>query len=497
MPDCPSDDTFAAFIENRLDGAKLEAFFQHSRDCRSCTATLAALARQPSDAEPSLADDPLSQRAPLTPRPEIGGRYIAQAILGAGGMGIVYLAQDNRLNRQVALKLTHKGMTQSAIFRMMREAQAMAQLSHKNVVTVYDVGTWQGHVFIAMEYLQGGTLSRYLLERSPSPEDILELFLQAGRGLVAAHSAGIVHRDFKPDNVLLGANGEARVADFGLARWYMNDPRFSNQWLDTGAILSQQSLRPELVTRLGTMIGTPAYMPPEQLKGLAVDQRADIWSFSAALYEALHCELPFPGRTPAEVLTYVERGAVRAPPEGSRVPGWLRRALLRGLRADPDERYATLSELLEVIERRSATSHKRVLGWVFGLLIATSVLVALGVFRARAERDVSARLSALPSVQVTALADDATPNSGTAKQPPIAPDPAQRSRTDAAEIQVVPVGRADLAFQAPPGSTTPLKKPVTPPTPPAREPATANVNPPQQPSLRRAGARAKDHLRGF
>jgi serine/threonine protein kinase len=307
--------------------------------------------------------------------PEIGGRYRASNVLGAGGMGIVYLAHDTQLNRNVAVKVTRAGLSKPGVLRMLREAQAMAQLSHRHVVTVFDVGVWNDRVFVAMEHLEGGTLARYLLERTVPWTEILDKFLQAGRGLAAAHRAGIVHRDFKPENVLLNSDGEVQVADFGLARWSFDeqDQSFFSSELNTLNVAPER-IREVRLTRLGTLVGTPAYMAPEQVRGTLVDHRADLWSFCASLYEALYCELPFPGRTPREVLTHVELHSLRTPPRGSKVPPWLRQVLSRGLRANPAHRYADMDALLVALERGAT---KRVFSGLAGSITLGFVVTAL------------------------------------------------------------------------------------------------------------------------
>lgn len=419
MKPCPSDDTLADFIEGRLIGTELAAFYEHTSGCSTCAATLAALVESPATAA-DLPDARESEHSPLeaqsikrdepprtdllnpnehidfggdetgdasmqaalgaeqritdvaeqihpmaSPRPEIAGRYRPIEVLGAGGMGIVYLARDTQLNRNVALKVTRAGMSRSDVLRMFREAQAMAQLSHRNVVAVHDVGMSHDHVFVAMEYLEGGTLARYLLEQAPDWRQILQRFLEAGLGLAAAHRCGIVHRDFKPENVLLSATGEARVGDFGLAHWADHVDQLSLPSSESHrSRMSTEAARRARLTRAGTLVGTPAYMAPEQIRGGAVDHRADIWSFCAALYEALYCELPFSGRTLEEVNRYIDLGCVRAPSHGSKVPRWLRKVLVRGLRAEPEARFATMEALLDELRTRRRLGPMSVLGAV-------------------------------------------------------------------------------------------------------------------------------------
>src|SRR5207302_1743091 len=179
----------------------------------------------------------------------------------------------------------------AALARIEREAQALARLSHPNVVVVYEVGLVDGRVFVAMEYVAGGTARSWLRESPRTAREILALYGAAGDGLAAAHAAGIVHRDFKPDNLLVGDDGRPRVADFGLARG-LYDPDAPPE-PDRAPLVD--------VTGTGSIVGTPAYMPPEQLAGAAVDARADQFAFSAALWEALYGARPFPGATPLEV----------------------------------------------------------------------------------------------------------------------------------------------------------------------------------------------------
>lgn len=319
-------------------------------------------------------------------------------------MGIVYLARDTQLNRNVALKVTRAGLPKPGVLRMFREAQAMAQLAHRNVVTVHDVGVWNDRVFVAMEHLEGGTLARYLLAESPSWREILEKFIQAGHGLAAAHRANIVHRDFKPENVLLSAAREARVADFGLARWSSDTESPSTVDSNPSAPPSiPESVRRARLTRVGTLVGTPAYMSPEQIKGVVADHRADIWSFCAALYEALYCELPFPGRTPSEVLKYVERASVRAPPLGSEIPRWLRHALLRGLSAKPVDRFPNMETLIDALGGKRVPRFGRRTSIAIAVLAITSASIALLTLR----RSVP---NATQTVASTAASTDSTPH---------------------------------------------------------------------------------------
>ena len=290
------------------------------------------------------------------------GRYRVVERLGSGAMGVVYSAVDERLGRKLAIKLLHESFNgdPTGRARLLREAQAMARLRHENVVLVYDVGTHgdgDEQVFIAMELVEGRTLGRWQNEAPRGHEETLTRYLQAGRALAAAHRAGVLHRDFKPENVLVDAAGRVRVLDFGLARALAGPAEG-----DPADSLS------EPLTRTGSILGTPAYMAPEQLRGEPTDARADQFGFCVALYEALYAERPF-GTVPrfaAVEVTHV--------PKDSRVPGHLRRALLRGLADAKADRHADMDALLAAL--RPAAASRR--GLRAGLVGALGSLVIGG-----------------------------------------------------------------------------------------------------------------------
>jgi serine/threonine protein kinase/tetratricopeptide (TPR) repeat protein len=264
------------------------------------------------------------------------GRYVVLARMGSGGMGVVYAAYDPQLDRRIALKLMHQrgddeAQAEHASRRMLAEAKAMAQLSHPNVITVHDVGTIDGRVFIAMEFVEGVPLTQWMRQPGRDWQQQLEVFIKAGRGLEAAHAVGLVHRDFKPDNVLVGADGRVRVLDFGLAR------RFDGQ-REAGEKRDREA-------------GTPAYMSPEQHLGNPLDHRADQFSFCVALYEALYGELPFAARTRFELALAVTDGRVGPAPKRATVPNSVRWALLRGLDPDPEGRWPDMASLLSELGR--------------------------------------------------------------------------------------------------------------------------------------------------
>jgi serine/threonine protein kinase len=208
-------------------------------------------------------------------------RYRVLDVIGSGAMGTVYAVYDPVLDRRVALKLVRGGVvSDEARERVLREAQAMARLTHPNVVAVHDAGIVGEQVFIAMDLVEGRSLSRWLADTHPALPAILDAFLQAGRGLLATHRAGLVHRDFKPDNVLVGADGSVRVGDFGLARIESAPDAVTTP--DAPAPLPTITAS---LTRTGAFLGTPAYMALEQLEGRPADARSDQFAFCVALYE--------------------------------------------------------------------------------------------------------------------------------------------------------------------------------------------------------------------
>jgi tetratricopeptide (TPR) repeat protein len=333
------------------------------------------------------------------------GRYTILEIMGVGGMGVVYAAHDGDLDRKVAIKLLRaSGDAELARARLLREARAMARLRHPNVITVYEAGEIDERVFVAMELVEGVTAGEWLAapEQPRAWREVLDVFLAAGRGLAAAHAAGLVHRDFKPANVLLDRGGRVVVTDFGLAR--QAHPESATGGAIGGAAGGAEggvddawtgADGPELdsasggsgtdhsLTRTGTVLGTPAYMAPEQHRGSQADARSDQFSFSVALYEGLYGQRPFRGHSPATLHAAIVQGRIVAPPRGSRVarqvPQRLRRILLRGLRPRPDERFPSMPALLAALERVARRWPRALLAAGAALLVSVGVLlVALG-----------------------------------------------------------------------------------------------------------------------
>jgi tetratricopeptide (TPR) repeat protein/predicted Ser/Thr protein kinase len=307
------------------------------------------------------------------------GRFTVLRRLGAGGMGVVYAAYDEQLDRKLAIKLLRaREVTERQRARLMREAQALARLSHPNVIQVYEVGTYREQVFVAMEFVKGETLRDWHPD-APLTE-VLDKYLEAGRGLAAAHAAGLVHRDFKPENALVGDDGRVRVLDFGLARASEGgdsvhddlDERDHAELARAGVTASGDSLEDPL-TRTGAIMGTPAYMSPEQHLGLPAGPATDQFSFCVALWERVYGQRPFAGETPAALAVAVTSGKLRDPPAGRTVPGWLRRALLRGLSVEPEHRFVGMEQLLAALARDRRVMRRGVTAGALALATGLSV----------------------------------------------------------------------------------------------------------------------------
>ena len=308
---CLDAESIAELLSEPSDPVARAAFADHAAACESCHAVVDVLFDH-TQAARSTASAP--------DVPSTIDRYVVRRTLGAGGMGVVYVAHDPELDREVAIKMLRRGV---AAARLRREAQSLARRSHPNVVAVHDVGEHDGQVFVAMALVDGVDLRQWL--RAPrETREILRALRDAGRGIVAAHTAGLIHRDLKPDNIFISASGEVRVGDFGLAR-------------DAG---DEDGVSLE---------GTPAYMPPEQAEGRATE-RSDQFSFCVTAFEALHGKRPFGGATLDELVANVNAGRIA---EVRSLDARVDRALRRGLAADPAERFASMSDLLRELEPRS------------------------------------------------------------------------------------------------------------------------------------------------
>jgi eukaryotic-like serine/threonine-protein kinase len=336
-PQCLADETLFAFVLGQLAPESVADVESHLSECDECRSVVAETAQSLTTAEPtrSSGDGP----------PRIG-RYDLLGLLGAGAYGVVYRAFDPDLRRAVALKVLRPDEHSDDPLRrerMVREAQAMAQLSHPNVVAVYDVGVHADTIYIVMEYVAGGTARDYLTGESRSVAEVLGIYLQAGRGLAAAHAKGLVHRDFKPENVLVGGDGQVRVTDFGLARIAGGG--------STAPLRADAQQPVELSTTKG-VIGTPGYVSPEQFAGAAADARSDQFSFCVALFSGLYRRHPFgaeAGLSLEELSVRVRLGAIEDMPEAMRIPK-VHPLLLRGLDPDPEERLPHMDALLASLE---------------------------------------------------------------------------------------------------------------------------------------------------
>jgi serine/threonine protein kinase len=385
---CLSDDVAVAYIEGALDDAGREQADRHMDQCSPCRWLVSALARRSTlDLSATELAAPAGRSAPevLAAGTRID-RYEIVRCIGTGGMGTVYAARDPELERDVALKVmtSRRPASRDAQARMLREAQAMAKLSHPSVVPIYDVGPVGDGVFLAMKLVDGADARQWLATVKPSWQHALRVLSGAGRGLAAAHASGIVHRDVKPANILIGADDHAWVTDFGLARTSRSSdaggldgdappdaapragpgaapratPGATADAVTTAVARPGRAVPHEpALTHPGTILGTPLYMSPEQHLARPADARSDQFSFCVLLYEAVYGERPFAGsgetRAGCEALAgEVVAGRVQRAPVGSSVPAWLRRMLLRGLAVDSAARWPSIDALLDAIERR-------------------------------------------------------------------------------------------------------------------------------------------------
>jgi eukaryotic-like serine/threonine-protein kinase len=331
MNECPDDGRFAQLAAGTLPVAERAALLQHLEGCTRCRKTAALLLSTQQSLSLS-ATVPAALPTELEPGVALGPYHLVRE-LGSGAMGTVYLAWDPRLERQVAIKVLRDESAQ-----LMGEARLMARLSHPNIVTVLEVAEWQGRLVLVMEYVNGPTLRQWLTTSPRDVDAVVRLFTQCGQGLAAAHQAGIVHRDFKPDNVLVDGSGRAQLTDFGLS-----------------------TLVAEV--RAGEFAGTPAYLAPAQLTGAPADERSDQFSFCVALFEALAGGRPFTGKT-LEELKASQRAPLVVP---SQVPRWLVPVLRRGLSLEPQARFESMASVVEHLRR----GPRRVaLSLVAGLVIA-------------------------------------------------------------------------------------------------------------------------------
>ena len=344
-------------------------------------------------AAPAPSTDP-ARRMPQLGRGTCIGRYVVLDRLGIGGMGVVYRAYDPDLDRRVALKLVRE-QSEDTTARMVREAQALAKVSHPNIVQVFDVGVFADTVFIAMELVEGRTLAQWARQERPAWRVVLAHLLDAARGLAAAHAAGLIHRDFKPSNAIVGGDGRVRVLDFGLAR-----VASGGDTGDTGEDpppVSPSSITSTLASRVtgptalevperlsldgetieddaaglprilaSRVIGTPVYMAPEQRRRGVIDARADQFAFAVTAWELLHGQRPFAGDEPADYAAAAAAHRVEPPPAGTPVPAWVRRVLHRALSPAPGDRYRSIEELIAALEADPSRRRRQIGALVLG-----------------------------------------------------------------------------------------------------------------------------------
>ena len=332
---------------------------------------------------------------PLVPGTQLG-RYVILERVGSGGMGTVYAAFDPELDRKIALKVLSSNYgsdtrADNGARRLRREAQALARLQHPNVIAIFDVGSFEGRVYLAMAYVDGQTLGEWAKQKPRSVEEILEVMEGAGRGLSAAHASGLVHRDFKPDNVMIDRKGRVFVMDFGLARASAEEHAASADAVvdaDAGAEGGMATeggsssgttavTLSEKLTRAGAAAGTPAYMAPEQHLGQELDAHTDQFSLCVTLWELLYGERPFGTSASGGSLAFglrVIEGKIVEPADASKVPGYIRGALERGLRPTAAERWPSIEALFGALRNDPRERLRRL-----GLVAAVGMLLAMGV----------------------------------------------------------------------------------------------------------------------
>jgi tetratricopeptide (TPR) repeat protein len=340
------------------------------------------MARRPGDADTVETVRRAEDAAAPPPRPEIHppadegprpgeriGRYHILEIIGRGGMGTVYSAFDPALERRVAIKILHRGQggAPAERERLLAEAKAMAQLSHPNVVTVHEAAVDRGRVFLAMEFVPGRTARAWLAQRERPWREIVAIYRQAALGLSAAHAAGMIHRDVKADNILVGNDERVRITDFGIAVGVIEAS--SARSGDDHVAATATPVADDASAKLTITTGTPAYMSPEQLRGDPLDARSDQFSFAITLFEALFRRRPFEGRTPSELRAAHREQSVAVPNDGT-VPGWLRRALLRALEIDPAKRWPSMHALAKQLELGTSPIGRPLQRWLLVLIPA-------------------------------------------------------------------------------------------------------------------------------
>ena len=348
---------------------------------------------------PTRQMDPPPDAPPEAPALQIG-RYRVLDRLGSGGMGVVYAAYDPELDRTVAIKLIYGDSDARRLHRsqelLRREAQALAKLAHPNIVAIHDVGVHAGQVFVAMEFVVGRTMRQWWEQHDPDWQEVLAAMVQAGRGIIAAHAAGLVHRDIKPDNLLIGDDGRVRVADFGIARHAPSAATITPHPSAGGRDLATIGER-------GSMIGTPAYMPPEQHDGGEVGPHSDQFSFCVTLWEGLHGQRPFVGES-AKLADIIRAGVPTRPDGAPELPAWLAQAVRRGLSPRFQDRWPSMQALLDVLaldfDARRTRRNWRILYTALAAVVGVALVLGGRSLQAIWARDAAERAAAARLVGV-------------------------------------------------------------------------------------------------
>ncbi len=425
--ECLSDDRLLAFVQGELPLPEREIIESHVDSCRSCFQLVGAAMRLAPAVEGAV-DEP-NEGAQITDflalPTTIGDRYEVRELIGQGGAGAVYRAFDVQLKRAIAFKIVRAprgkpGDVESMQARLLREARAMAQISHPHVVTVYDVGSIEDRVFIVMELVEGRTLAQWTLEPHRSWRDVVATFIQAARGLAAAHVVGLVHRDFKPLNVLVGSDGRVRVTDFGLARPVRAEDAAGSM---PPPAAGRKSRSEWTLTRTEGLIGTPAFMAPEQFAGETVDARSDQFSFCVALFSALYGHHPFAPDGPerpnlAELAMRVVAGDVREPTEDRGIPPTIFEILRRGLDPNPDRRHLTMDALIRELDLDLERTKSPPVVWRLAVAIGAIVVIVAGVALLASRKSPGTHGSADGA---SSAATPPSPGEATSAEPPATP----------------------------------------------------------------------------
>ena len=383
MTGCLDEATVLAFLGGALEPDARGSVETHVAACSACAEILTWAAADSANASRAPGREGAPFLGQLAPGARVD-RYQILAPIGRGGMGEVYAAYHPDLDRRIALKIVFESGADAAErrTRLLREARAIARLSHPNVVTVFDAGTVGERVYIAMEFVDGETLDAWLAAKPRRWAEILDVFVAAGRGLAAAHAAKIIHRDFKPQNVMIARDESVRVMDFGLAQLVSDEAR-SNP----GKASEEADARPDdsasdeaatsrtaptvtRATKTGALLGTPAYMAPEQWGGGSIDARSDEYSFCVALFEALYGTRPVMGHLDSQRDAGTEdTGAPRLRPRVA-IPRWLRDIVTRGLSPTPEARFPSMTELLASVARARSRPRRQASGLALALVVA-------------------------------------------------------------------------------------------------------------------------------